>query len=214
MKKYQIVLFKNKKKKKVIKSYATETNALKKYNKLIKENIVPFEVFFENHDECFYEIAIIGEKKVGGSKMYKVDDIGRNEEVFIKNSDDFSILHIHNYKIEELIFDWQTDERIRYEEFLKKYFKDKDLKVVSTLYNKIIIQKNDDFNLFSLKNSQDSERLLQVLEKFFIDNKRNDGIFVRDNSNTQRKWLYKILVEKGFDKKRLYRQKTTFSKRT
>jgi ABC-type uncharacterized transport system fused permease/ATPase subunit len=40
-----------------------------------------------------------------------------------------------------------------------------------------------------------------------------DALFVRDFSNAQRKWLYEVLVKMGFDKKRLYRLKTTFSKR-
>ena len=37
--------------------------------------------------------------------------------------------------------------------------------------------------------------------------------FVKDTSTTQRKWMYNLLVKNGFDKKKLYRQTTTFSKR-
>ena len=51
------------------------------------------------------------------------------------------------------------------------------------------------------------------LQDYFIDNNRSDAIFVRDVSSAQRKWIYSILGDKGFDKKRLYRLKTTFSKR-
>jgi len=40
-----------------------------------------------------------------------------------------------------------------------------------------------------------------------------DAFFVRDISNAQRKWIYDVLNKKGFDKQRLYRLKTTFSKR-
>ena len=40
-----------------------------------------------------------------------------------------------------------------------------------------------------------------------------DAIFIKDVSSAQRKWIYNLLGEKGFDKKRLYRLKTTFSKR-
>jgi len=87
------------------------------------------------------------------------------------------------------------------------------LKNIFVLNNKICVQKDDIFNLFSLKNKEDSDRFLEILENYFRDNGRSDAIFVRDTSSAQRKWIYRILEERGFDKKRLYRLKTTFSKR-
>ena len=42
MENYIIVLFKNKKKKKIIKGYATEKNANLKFDSLIKDNNIPF----------------------------------------------------------------------------------------------------------------------------------------------------------------------------
>ena len=48
---------------------------------------------------------------------------------------------------------------------------------------------------------------------YFFNSNRFDAIFVKDISTAQRKWIYSVLTEKGFDKKRLYRLKTTFSKR-
>ena len=56
-------------------------------------------------------------------------------------------------------------------------------------------------------------RFLESLQDYFISVGRSDGIFVRDVSTAQRKWIYGVLEEKGFEKKRLYRLKTTFSKR-
>jgi hypothetical protein len=70
-----------------------------------------------------------------------------------------------------------------------------------------------DVSIFSLKDSLESERLIEVLQKYFMENNRMDAIFVKDVSSAQRKWIYNLLEEKGFDKKRLYRLKTTFSKR-
>jgi hypothetical protein len=67
--------------------------------------------------------------------------------------------------------------------------------------------------VFSLKDKDESDRLLGELQSYFVNNNRLDAIFVRDVSSAQRKWLYDLLVGKGFDKKRLYRLKTTFSKR-
>jgi hypothetical protein len=36
-------------------------------------------------------------------------------------------------------------------------------------------------------------------------------MFVNDTSPQQKKYLYKFLIEKGFDKKFLYRKETTYS---
>ena len=77
-----------------------------------------------------------------------------------------------------------------------------------------MIQNNDEFYLFSLKNIDDSHRLLETMESYYRENSRNDAIFVKDVNTTQRKWMYDILIKKGFDKQKLYRQTTTFSKRT
>jgi len=76
----------------------------------------------------------------------------------------------------------------------------------------LVIQINDLFYLFSLKNIEDSQRLLDTLENYYRETGRTDAIFVKDISTAQRKWMYDILVDKGFDKGKLYRQTTTFSR--
>ena len=87
------------------------------------------------------------------------------------------------------------------------------MKNIFTLNNKLLIQIDEEYNLFSLKNSDESHRLLSTIEDYFRKNKRTDAIFVKDVSTVHRKWIYNILTEKGFDKNQLYRQSTTFSKR-
>ena len=87
------------------------------------------------------------------------------------------------------------------------------MKSISTLHNKLIIQINDKFFVFSLKNVDDSHRLLETIENYFRQNGRDDAIFIKDTSIIQRKWIYDLLVRNGFNKQKLYRQTTTFSKR-
>jgi hypothetical protein len=67
--------------------------------------------------------------------------------------------------------------------------------------------------MFSLKDKYESDRFLGIVENYFIENGRSDALFIRDVSIAQRKWVYDILVGKGFDKSYLYRLKTTFSKK-
>ena len=104
-------------------------------------------------------------------------------------------------------------KKITFNEFVKKYCKDKDLKNIFTLNNKICVQKDDELSVFSLKDKNESIRFLDTLQNYFFSSNRSDALFVKDISTTQRKWIYNVLTEKGFDKKRLYRLKTTFSKR-
>jgi len=143
-----------------------------------------------------------------------MDEIGRNNSVFISDSEDYTIKKIDDFKIEEFIFDWSTNSRISFNSFLSTYCEEKGIKLISKLHNKIVVQNEDVFKLFSLKNEEDSERFLQTLESYFYENNRSDCIFVRDESTINRKWMYNILEKNGFDRKKLYRQKTTFSKRT
>ena len=213
MNNFNIILFKNKKRKKIFKSYSTEKNALIKYEKLLVESKpIDFEVFFENGDRVNYEIGLVSYNHDYQHSLFKIDELGRNTSVFVDGDSNFSILRISDYKIEELIYDWQSNKRIPFKTFLKLYCGSSNLKIMSTLHNKIVIQDDDKFYIFSLKNSEDSYRFLETVQSYYINNKMSDFIFVRDMDTTQRKWMYKTLENHGFDRKKLYRQYTTFSK--
>lgn len=211
MENFIIVLFKNKKKKKIIKGYVTSKNANLKYKKLIENNNIPFEVLYENGSQCKYEIGLLS-KTSSNQDLFKIDEFGRNKKVFISDDSDYEIIKINDYSIEEKIFDSQLDKRIDFNYFIKKYFNSNELKVVSTLHNKLVLQIESDFYLFILKNIYDSERLISVLEDYFLSNGRKDCIFVRDVDTVQRKWLYESLEKSGFGRSKLYRQSTTFLK--
>jgi len=214
MENYIIVLFKNKKKKKIIKGYATEKNANLKFDSLVNDNNIPFEVLYENSERSKYEIALLSRNDDYQIPLFKMDEVGRNNSVYMSDESEYVIKRIEDFKVEELIYDWQKENRISFSELISKYLPKNSVKLVSKLHNKIVIQNDEDFKLFSLKNEEDSERLLQTLESYFINSSRNDTIFVRDESTVNRKWLYNVLEKQGFSRKKLYRQKTTFSKRT
>jgi hypothetical protein len=210
---YLIVLFKNKKKRKIIKSYTNKSNALKKYNDMINSNDdIIFEKIIENATPSDYELALLTNQTKIQKSLFITDTLGRNNPVNLENPD-YVFLEIKRYKVEETIFDWQTQSKISFNEFIKNYCSGSELKSIFTLHNKLCIQIDLDVSLFSLKDKDESDRFIDVLQSYFMDNGRNDAIFVKDVSLPQRKWIYSLLVDKGFDKKRLYRLKTTFSKR-
>jgi hypothetical protein len=210
---YLIVLFKNKKKRKIIKHYVNKSSAVKKFNDLIfLNNQILFDKLIENASPCDYEIALLTNQTKIQKSLFLTDSLGRNNPVNLENPD-YVFLEIKKYKIEETIFDWQKQEKIKFMDLIKIYCGDKNLKSIFTLNNKLCIQIDEDVSLFSLKDRDESERLLEILQDYFISNSRSDAFFVKDVSNAQRKWLYDVMEKKGFNKKRLYRLKTTFSKR-
>ena len=88
------------------------------------------------------------------------------------------------------------------------YLNDKTFKQIFTLNNKLVIQKDDTFNLFSLKTIADSLRLLGIIELTFIGYGIHDCLFVTDTNTVQRKQLYDLLVGKGYSREFLRKQFT------
>lgn len=209
---YLIVLFKNKKRKKIIKRYTKEKIAIDNFNSLIRKNDFSFSKIIENATSVKFELALLSKSTSFQSSLFITDEMGRNNLANLEDSE-YVFLDIKTYQMEEKIFDWQTKKKITFNELLLKYCKSSNLKNIFTLNNKLCIQIDENVSTFSLKNKDESVRLLETIEDYFVNQNRSDGIFVKDMSTAQRKWLYKILEEKGFSKKTLYRIKTTFSRR-
>ena len=206
---YVIVLFKNKVKKKIIKKFKTSQRANEFYNKLIKKsNEVIFEKKYEEGVKSKFEIAFLEKRTNGFTPFYVRDEIGRQVKIELEN-EDYVISKINEYRIPELILDYSINKKITIEEFIKKYLKKDSFKLISKLNNKIIVQNDDNYHLFTLKNNDDSSRFIDDLSKNFFTNKRNDCIFVKDYTTTQRKYLYSILEEKGFPREYLFRHSTS-----
>jgi hypothetical protein len=206
---YLIVLFKNKVKKKIIKKFKTSNRANNFYKSLLEESHdVIFDKQFENGLSFNYEIAIL--EKISGTLLpvFLKDELGRNIKVNL-DDDEFSIKKINPYHTEELILDITLNKKINSKEFIKLYLDPSGFKLVSKLNNKIVVQNDDKFYLFTLKNDYDSSRFIDSLSDIFMIQKRFDCIFVKDYSNSQRKYLYNLLIENGFSKSYLQRQTTT-----
>lgn len=206
-------MFKNKQRKKIIKSFIRKNVAESYFKKICeKSDQVKFNIEVENSLDVTYEVGLLSKTIDTQFQLFSQDDIGRNVKVNLEDSD-LQIIKIYKYKIPEKLLDWLTNKRITYDEFFVKHFTNKELKNVFTVNNKIIIQKDDNTSVYSLKNIDESQRLLMLLQDEFIRLRRADAIFVKDIDNIQRKYLYEHLEKLGIDKKRLYRQSTTFSER-
>ena len=209
---YLIVLFKNKVRYKIIKNYKTYKNALNLFNQKLKESDeVLFDVKTENGRNVTYEIALIEKSPEKNFPIFKTDEMGRNIIIELDDSD-YSILKINEYRIPEKLFNIKDNIKIDMSKILLKYIKGDSLKLVSKLNNKIIIQDDDNFNLFSCKSIYDADRFLNELESHMINSGKRNCMVVKDTDNAQKKYLYEVLTNKGFDKKMLYRSSTTHLK--
>jgi hypothetical protein len=206
---YLVVLFKNKVKKKIIKKFKTIKRAEEFYKKLIQDSDnVLFNKEYANGVESYYEIGLLEPKSEHSKTLYIKDDIGRQIKVEVEEGE-HSIVKILPYKIDEFFVDYSNNKKINSKTFIKKYLDSSGFKLVSKLNNKIIVQNDDIFNLFTFKNDDDSSRFIDSLSSHFINLKRMDCMFVKDYNTSQRKYLYDMLVEKGFPKPYLFRHSTT-----
>jgi hypothetical protein len=213
MENYLVVLFKNKKRKRIIKKFVTLSRAKLFFNKLISESDdVIFDVLIENTKDCKFELGLIEMSTNQSAPVYITDEYGRNVKVKLED-DGMSILQIKPYREEELLFDVQKKKKITTKELIKTYLKTDGLKMISVLNNKIVVQKDEDIKLFSLKNEKESSRFIDCLSSHFFKIKRGDCLFIKDYSSPQRKYLYSLLESNGFDKKVLYRKFTTYPSR-
>ena len=212
MSNYLVVLFKNKKKKKIIKKFITLSRAKNYFDGLIeKSNEVIFEVLVENGKECKFELGLISLSSNQSSPVYMTDEFGRSIKVKLEENG-MSILNLKPYRDEDLIYDVKNKKKITTQEFIKRYLKGDGLKMVSVLNNKVILQRDEKIDLFSLKNESECTRFVECLSSHFFKIKRGDCLFIKDCSSPQRKYLYELLESNGFDKKILYRKFTTYPK--
>jgi hypothetical protein len=202
-------LFKNKKKKKIIKKFITFNRTKLFYDNLIKESQeVIFNVEVESGEECKYEIGLV---EMSGKQLvpvYMTDEFGRSIKVKL-DDEGMTLLQISQYKKEELIYDVKESKKITVQELIKKYLRGDGMKMVSVLNNKVVVQQEEKFYLFTLKNEQESSRFVDCLSLHFFKIKRGDCLFVKDYSSAQRKYLYGILESNGFSKRVLYRKFTS-----
>lgn len=206
---YLVVLFKDKKKKKIINKFITPTNAQTFYNNKMKESDeVIFDVNYEAGKEVNYELGIVHMSSKQETPVYLTDDLGRYMKVKL-DEPGMTLILISPFKKEEKIFDIQKNKKITVQELIRTYLKGDGMKMISMLNNKIIVQEDDKVFLFTLKNENESSRFIDCLSSYFFRIKRGDCLFVKDFSKPQKKYLYEVLENKGFDKSVLYRKFTS-----
>lgn len=206
---YLVVLFKNKKRKKIINKFVTFSRAKQYYDKLLKEsNDVIFNIEVENGFDCKYELGLVEMSDNQLIPVYMTDEFGRNMEVKLAD-EGMTLFKISSYKKEETIYDLTKKKKITTQQLIKTYLKGDGLKMISGLNNKIIIQEDEKIHLFTLKSESEVSRFIDCLSSHFFKIKRGDCLLVKDTSSAQRKYLFNMLESYGINKRMLYRKFTS-----
>jgi len=204
--KYKIILFKNGKRVKCFFSSNSYKSILRKYSNIINEKKPKFVIEYLSRKKTRFEVGVVTTESVDDSIFVK-DEFGRTKEVTMGNTT-YNIVKLLPYWKEELIYDHTSKTKITYLGFLSTYLNYKDFKQVFTLNNKLVVQNDEEFNLFSLKTVSDALRLIDIIEFDLMDAGRMDCLFVRDTNTVQRKQLYDLLERKGYDRGFLRKQYT------
>jgi hypothetical protein len=154
--------------------------------------------------ELVFELALIFPNNRWATTTWVKDSLGRNEPAIIEG-DKFRIKEIIPYWQEELIYDLNTKKRIRYNQMMDYISSITEIAQIFTLNNKLFVQIENDIRMFGNKNINDAERLFELVKEELIKKKRGNFIFVKDITTHQRKLLYKILEDKGYNRKELFR---------
>jgi len=204
--KYKIVLFKNGERTKVFFSSNSKKSILKKYNKFIEEKKPKFITEYISRKKVMFELAIITTEK-SDKTIFVKDSIGRTKKVSLGESSYHIIKLLPYWKLEK-VYDHQTNSKIDFNFLMHHYLIGTEFKQVFTLNNKLVIQHDNTFNLFSLKTVNDAQRILGIVELEFINNGRYNCLFVSDTDTSQRKQLYDILTKVGYGREFLRKQFT------
>ena len=204
--KYFIVLFCNKKRKRILYRSMQRTTAYeywREYRTQKKPRYVK-QQGGRNREEKLYELALIFPNNRWATKIYVKDSLGRNQEAIIEN-DKFRIKEIIPYWQEEFIYDFLTKKKIRYHEMLDYMMSVKDIAQIFTLNKNLFVQIENEVRMFGNKNLNDVCRLFDLVKEDLLFKKKTNFIFVKDITTYQRKQLYNLLESKGFNRKELFR---------
>lgn len=204
-KRYMILLYCNKKLKRVYHNTMRKCDITEKWNEL-KTQVKPPYIRLENNrgKERIYELVLIYPADKRSKPVYSRDSLGRTKEAKI-NSVKHRIREVIPYWVEETIYDYETKKQLRYYQLIDILKNVTEISQIFKLNNKIVLQIDDYFRVFGNKNVNDCDRLFDLIREDLLNQGHGNFLFVKDIVTDQRRRLYELLMSKGFSKQILYR---------
>lgn len=195
---YKVIIYKNRKHHKKIKSTEKYITAYRNFKKLLNNNHVYFPQFYKaNNQPVKYEIAILGKK---GKKLKNYT-----------TKSDFFIKKIKPYYIEEKFINKTTNKKVTFENLIKISNDNNDVKTCIVSNNNLIIcySLSNHIELFTLKNKNDANRLFETFKSYVIKNYINLILFFDYYTFEFQQEVYSIIEKKlNIKKDYLYKIQT------
>ena len=206
--KYQIILFCNKERKKLIYKTINITAIRDLWYELKTEKKPRFlkEYGGKRNQKLEFELGLIypDNRWAKTKTVTKRDDFGRLIDVGV-DMKGYRLKEMIPYWVEEKIYDHDNKKHIRYHELLEIFEEVTEIAQVFTLNTKLFLQIEDKVRMFGNKNLSDSDRLFDLLREDLLNSKKGNFIFVKDITTQQRKTLYNLLEKKGYKRTELFR---------
>ena len=211
---YRIIITSNNKKKKKLFKNNDISFARKKYFKYKDTNKVLFSrqhIAYKKVKPVKYELILLKEWEKKDTPFLTRDEMGRNLEIEDKNKK-WTIVEKCDYHFEEKFTVFNSSKRLTAIEIIKSILLKKHssiiVKQVNYINNKLLIHQNNDFDIIVCKCAKDCEKLYNLLNDFYENNKLNNIMFTGKISKNKKN-IYKLIKEKtNWDEFKLYRTKT------
>jgi hypothetical protein len=203
---YFIILFYNRKKKKILHKSAQKETIMNVWREYETQKKPPYtrRISGKRNKELNIELGLIFPNTRWARKTYIKDELGRNIEVKWDNPKE-RIKDIIPYWVEERVFNFDTKKRMRFHELIDYICTITDIAQIFTLNNKLFVQIENEIHMFGNKNINDASRLFDLVRKQLNKIGKRNFIFVKDISTKQRINLYNLLEEKGYKRTELVR---------
>jgi hypothetical protein len=208
---FQIVLYENYKKIKVLHTYSRlydANNRLKILNN--KETFLPKKFIYRDKKltEVNYKVFLFKKKEEGDKSILIRDNFGKIITESLE-SDEWVIIDEAGYQIEEQFNVTGANRKLNASEILNHVLlpklSTKNTKQVFMLNNKIVIE-GDYLNMVTCKNLDECIRLYNKIRKYCFDSKIKDVLFFGSIQKVDRKtWYKRIHAITGISYNRLYR---------
>lgn len=206
--KYQIILFCNKKRKKLFYQTINITAIRDLWYELKTEKKPRYvkEYGGKRNQKLDFELGLIypDNRWAKNKTVTKRDEFGRLHDVGV-DIKGYRLKEMIPYWQEEKIYDHDNGKHIRYHELLEIFNDVTEISQIFTLNTKLFLQIEENIRMFGNKNLNDSDRLFDILREDLLKNKKGNFIFVKDMTTQQRKTLYNLLEKKGYKRTDLFR---------
>jgi len=205
---FELVILKDGKFKRRLKSYSTLMGGKKYFDGLVeKSKRVLFPKLINASERAYYSIVLIEPsiKKQQETTVSYRDDLGRNRVITLPG---YKIIYYSEYNMEEDIIFKNKETKVHANFIIKLLSNDNDFKQVFLIHNKLIIEVNQKYFIFTVKNVDESNRLLDVIRRECFATKVKNIFFFSDVADSLKSEIFDD-IEKQIGVTRTYIYKLT-----